>query len=49
MPTLEVLVVILFAVTRVDQRFFVDGKAERLRREAEEEEEKEDDRSAQSL
>jgi len=49
MPTLEVLVVILFAVTRVDQRFFVDGKAERLRREAEEEEEKEDGRSAQSL
>ena len=30
MPTLEFLVVVLYAVTRVDQRFFVDGKAEKM-------------------
>jgi len=30
MPTLEYLVVILYAVTRVDQRFFVNGKAEEM-------------------
>lgn len=38
LPTLEVLVVVLYAAARVDQRFFVHGKAERLQREAEEEE-----------
>jgi hypothetical protein len=31
LPTIEVLVVLLYAVTRVDQRFFIEGKAERLR------------------
>ncbi|KAI5795587.1 hypothetical protein EDC01DRAFT_629523 [Geopyxis carbonaria] len=30
MPMLEILVVLLFAVTRVDQRFFIEGKAERM-------------------
>lgn len=33
LPTLEVIIVAIFAITRVDQRFFVPGKAE-LEREA---------------
>ncbi|KAL7269640.1 hypothetical protein RUND412_007675 [Rhizina undulata] len=35
LPTLEILVVGMFAVARIDQRFFVDGEAERARAAAE--------------